>query len=142
LPKAIRGGVRVRTDPHPTTFGRRPPPFRGRKRDAGENGREETEGGGDAAFRCRDDFMQSAAGEAAIRQVGIDCPQAEGQGFALLPHPGHEPAQLRHHGGAVSRHGMGGGLGHGAKPILSHVSSAMFPWKTMGYSLYVLACRY
>jgi hypothetical protein len=81
--------------------------------------------------------MQSAAGEAAVRQVGIDCPQAEGQGFALHPHPGHEPAQLGHHGGAVSRHGKDGGLGHGAKPILS-----MFPWKTMGYSLYVLACRY
>jgi hypothetical protein len=102
-----------------------------------QNRRDEAEGGGDAAFRCRDDFMQGAAGEAAVRQVGIDCPQAEGQGFALLPHPGHEPAQLGHHGGAVLRHGMGGGLGHGAKPILSHVS-----WKTMGYSLYVLACRY
>ena len=66
--------------------------------------------------------MQSAAGEAAVRQMGIDGRQAEGQGFALLPHPGHEPAQLRHHGGAVLHHGMGGGLGHGAKPILSHVS--------------------
>ena len=52
--------------------------------------------------------MQRAAGEAAVWQVGIDGRQAEGQAFALLPHPGHEPAQLGHHGGAVSRHGKGG----------------------------------
>jgi hypothetical protein len=57
--------------------------------------------------------MQGAAGEAAVRQVGIDRRQAEGQGFALLPHPGHEPAQLGHHGGAVARHGKGDWPGHG-----------------------------
>jgi len=73
--------------------------------------------------------MQGAAGEAAVGQVGIDCPQAEGQGFALLPHSGHEPAQFGHHGGAVSRRGKGGWPGHGcAKPI--------------EYSLYVLAQGY
>jgi hypothetical protein len=89
--------------------------------------------------------MQRAAGEATVRQVGIDGRQAQGQGFALLPHPGHEPAQFGHHGGAVSRHGKGGwpglvGPSHGcAKPILAenHIS-----WKTMGYSLYVLAQGY
>jgi hypothetical protein len=95
-----------------------PPPGRaqarpgwGRGRDAVKNRRDEAEGGGDAAFRCGDDFMQGAAGEAAVRQVGIDGRQAEGQGFALFPHPGHEPAQLGHHGSTVARHGKGGGLG-------------------------------
>jgi hypothetical protein len=57
--------------------------------------------------------VQRAAGEAAVRQMGIDCRQAEGQGFALLSHPGHEPAQFGHHGRAVSRHRKGGWLGQG-----------------------------
>jgi hypothetical protein len=52
--------------------------------------------------------MQRAAGEATVGQVGIDGRQAEGQGFALFLHPGHEPAQFGQHGGAVLRHGKGG----------------------------------
>jgi hypothetical protein len=84
----------------------------------GENRCDEAEGGGDAAFRCGHDFMQGTAGEAAAGQVGIDCRQAKGQGFAQFSRPGQQAAQLCHHGGAVARRGKGRGLGHGATPIL------------------------
>ena len=49
--------------------------------------------------------MQGAAGEAALRQAGIKGGKAEGQGFALLRHPGQQAAQFLHDGGAISRHG-------------------------------------
>jgi hypothetical protein len=85
--------------------------------------------------------MQRAAGEAAGRQVGIDCRQAEGQGFALFPHPGHEPAQLGHHGGAVSRHGKDGWPGHVAMSVQNGGATPIM-WKAIEYSLYVLARGY
>ena len=78
------------------------------RRNAPKDRRDEAESGGDAAFRCGHNLMQGAASEAAVRQVGIDCRQAEGQGFARLSHPGQQAAQLRHHRGAVARHGSDG----------------------------------
>jgi hypothetical protein len=79
-------------------------------RQAGENRGDEAEGRRDRGFRLGHDLMQGAAAEATFRQMRIDGGKAQGKGFALLPHPGHEPAQLCHHGGAVTHQGRRGRL--------------------------------
>src|ERR1700734_2387901 len=50
------------------------------RRQAAQPRHDETEGGRKRACRFRYDLMQGAAGEAALRQMGIDGGQAEGQG--------------------------------------------------------------
>ena len=68
--------------------------------------------------------MQGAAGEAAVAAGGNRLlAKPKGKGFALLPHPGQEPAQLGHHGGAVSRRDKGVGGAWLAKPIMASHSS-------------------
>lgn len=58
-----------------------PLPTRGRGEEAAQNRRDEAEGGG-AGVRSGHDFMQGAAGKAAIRQAGIDGGEAKRQGCA------------------------------------------------------------
>jgi hypothetical protein len=58
------------------------PTARGRGTDAGENRRDEAEGGRCGTFRLRDNLMQGAGVQATVRQVGIKRAQTEGQGRA------------------------------------------------------------
>jgi hypothetical protein len=81
------------------------PPFRGRGRNVSQNCRDEADGGGERAFPRRHDFMQGAAGQTAVGQVGIKRGKAEGRGLAQPLHAGEEPSQFCHHGGAVARQG-------------------------------------
>jgi hypothetical protein len=51
--------------------------------------------GGRHGLRFRHHLMQGAAGEPAFRQMGIDCPNPEGEGFVAMAEtldPGNEPA--------------------------------------------------
>jgi hypothetical protein len=86
-------------------IGRNDEDERAARRQAGKNGHDEAEGGGDGAFRLGHDFMERAAGQAALGQVGIKRGKAEGQGAApgLLGGP-DQATQFLHDGGAVSRH--------------------------------------
>jgi hypothetical protein len=93
-----------------------PPPQGGRRKIAAENRRDEAEGGRDAAFGLGHDFMQGAAGEAALRQMGIKRGKAERQGFPQTFHPGQQPAQFIDHGGAIARGGTCSNLNHLAVP--------------------------
>jgi len=72
-------------------------------RQAGENRRDEAERGRYGACRRRHDFMQGAAGQAALGQVGIEGGKAKRQGCAQTLQPGQQAAQFCHHGGAVSQ---------------------------------------
>ena len=58
-----------------------PPPMWGRgvRRDAGENGDDETEGGGIGAWDLGHDLMERSRGEPTLWQVGIERGKAEGQ---------------------------------------------------------------
>jgi hypothetical protein len=50
--------------------------------EARQQRRDETHRGRHGACAVRHDFMQRTAGEAAVRQMGIDRRHAEGEGFA------------------------------------------------------------
>ncbi len=60
---------------------------------ASQNRREETEGGGSRAFRVGHDFMQAAARQAAVREMGIDRRKIERQHRAGGGGPGLLAAQ-------------------------------------------------
>jgi hypothetical protein len=79
-----------------------------RRADAGENRRDEAEGGRRGAFRFRDDLMQGATVQATVRQVGIKGAEIEGQGRAQSLRAGQEAAEFFHDCGAGSRDGKGG----------------------------------
>jgi hypothetical protein len=49
--------------------------------------------------------MQGAAGQAALRQAGIESGQAERQRLARTFPSGQQAAQLRNHGTAIFYHG-------------------------------------
>jgi hypothetical protein len=81
-------------------------------RQAGKNRHDETEGGGTRTFALGHDFMQRACGQAAFRQAGIECGEPEGQGFAYALISRQQPAQFRHHGGTLARHGKDSAFNH------------------------------
>jgi len=73
-------------------------------RQPGQECRDEAEGGRGGALGFGYDFMQGAAGETALRQVGIKRGKAERQGFPQTFDPRQQPAQFVDHDGALTRH--------------------------------------
>ncbi len=73
--------------------------------------RDETKRGG-RGVRLGYDFMQRAAGEAAIGKARIQRRQAESECLVNIRHAGQQEAQFLHDGGAVARRGSDGGLSH------------------------------
>lgn len=67
-----------------------------------QNGGDKAEGCWQGGFACGNDFMEGAAGEPAVRQVGIEGGKTEGQGLVLPAfQPWQHAAQLRHYCGAL-----------------------------------------
>ena len=67
----------------------------------------ETKGGRKGARRVRHDLMQGAAGQAALRQMGIEREQAEGQGAVDIVRPGKHTPQTGKHSRTRSRCHLG-----------------------------------
>ncbi len=74
-------------------------------RQAGEKRCDETEGRRLCGFGRGYDFMQGTGGQAAFRQIGIECVEAEGQSAARAFADGKKLAQFMDHGSARRRHG-------------------------------------
>ncbi len=81
----------------------RPFPFRGRRRNVSQNCHDEAEGGRQRAWRLGHDFVQGAASQAAVRQVGIERGEVERQGLAKTLPPRQQEPQFAHHGSAAWR---------------------------------------
>jgi hypothetical protein len=81
-------------------------------RQARQYGHDETEGSREDIFRFGDDLMQGAAGQAALRQVGIESGQAEGERVVDIVHPWQQTAQFLQNSGARSRGRFGAVLRH------------------------------
>ncbi len=78
----------------------------GKRAETGENRRDETEGRCSTGAGVGHDLMERPAGEATLRQVGIQDGQAKGQGTAqTIRSPGQEAAQFLQDYRATSRHG-------------------------------------
>jgi hypothetical protein len=87
-------------------------PLQGRvKEDMRQQRRDEAKGGG-RGVRLGDDFMQRAAGEAAIGEARIQRGQPESENPVNIRRAGQQAAQFLHDGGAVARRGNDGELSH------------------------------
>ncbi len=62
------------------------------RREASKYRRDETQGGRQGAPSFRHDFVQAPAGQAALRQAGINGGKVEGQGCAQTLNPGQQAA--------------------------------------------------
>ena len=82
------------------------------RRQTGENGDDETEGGGIGACGRGYDLMERRPGEATLRQVGIERGKAEGEDAgATLLSGSEQPAQFFHDQRAIPRLGKTGRAG-------------------------------
>jgi hypothetical protein len=70
---------------------------------AGEECRDEAEGGREGGLRFGHDFMQTATGEAAFREMGINGIEAEGERVAPALRFRQQTAKFCHDNGTVSR---------------------------------------
>lgn len=85
------------------------PVTRGRGDDARQQRRDETQRSG-RGVRLGHDFMQRAAGEAAIGKARIQRRQPERESLVNIRRAGQQAAQFLHNSGAVARRGCDGGL--------------------------------
>jgi hypothetical protein len=81
----------------------------GRGDDVRQQRRDETKRSGHG-LRRRHDFMQPAAGEAAIGKTRIHRGQAEGESLVNIRRAGQQTAQFLHDSGTMARRGTDGGL--------------------------------
>jgi hypothetical protein len=72
-----------------------------------QNCRDETESSREDALGCGDDLVQGAAGQAALRQVGIESGQIERECAVDIVYPGQPPAQFLQNSGTCSRERFG-----------------------------------